>query len=82
MSALAEQLGLAIPEPRACRECGCTDTRACVLVIGGEQRGRCQWLEYDLCSACTPKAQNREDGVWVAPRDQPAVPVFDPVRQP
>ena len=27
-----------------CRECGCTDARACP--------GGCSWVEADLCSAC------------------------------
>lgn len=35
-------------EPRFCRACGCTDTRAC--------RGGCWWVEADLCSACAPQA--------------------------
>lgn len=29
---------------RACRVCGCTETRAC--------RGGCHWIGKDLCSAC------------------------------
>ena len=29
---------------RACRECGCTEARACV--------GGCSWVEPDLCSTC------------------------------
>jgi hypothetical protein len=39
---------LTIPTPlvRTCRECGCTDDRACV--------GGCSWIEADLCSACDP----------------------------
>jgi len=40
---LAKRLG----EPvRACRLCGCTDTRAC--------RGGCTWVAARLCSACLP----------------------------
>ncbi len=31
---------------RACRQCGCTDDRACA--------GGCSWVDLDLCSACTP----------------------------
>lgn len=31
----------------ACRECGCTDDRACVT-----EAGPCHWVEPDLCSAC------------------------------
>jgi ParB/RepB/Spo0J family partition protein len=30
-----------------CRECGCTDARACA--------GGCSWVEADLCSACVPE---------------------------
>lgn len=29
---------------RACRDCGCTETRACP--------GGCSWVEEDLCSSC------------------------------
>lgn len=29
---------------RTCRECGCTEARACP--------GGCYWIERDLCSAC------------------------------
>jgi len=29
---------------RSCRECGCTDDKAC--------EGGCSWVEVDLCSAC------------------------------
>jgi len=35
-------------EPRFCRTCGCTDSRACP--------GGCWWVEPDLCSACARKA--------------------------
>jgi hypothetical protein len=35
--------------PRACRECGCTDARACA--------GGCWWAEADLCSACVSVPQ-------------------------
>jgi hypothetical protein len=34
---------------RACRDCGCTDERAC---MDGEQP--CHWIAPDLCSACEP----------------------------
>lgn len=37
-------------EERACRKCGCTDTRACVT-----DAGPCHWVEDDLCSACGAK---------------------------
>jgi hypothetical protein len=33
---------------QTCRECGCTDERAC--------EGGCSWVEEDLCSACADKA--------------------------
>ncbi len=29
---------------RRCRECGCTEVRAC--------QGGCYWVDQDLCSAC------------------------------
>lgn len=31
---------------RTCRQCGCTDERACA--------GGCSWVDVDLCSACLP----------------------------
>lgn len=37
---------------RACRECGCTDDRACP--------GGCSWAEPDLCSACDEPFLDRE----------------------
>lgn len=40
---LRNQFDAMAPE-RACRECGCTDSRACA--------GRCWWVEPDLCSSC------------------------------
>ena len=36
---------------RACRECGCTQTQACV-----DERGPCWWVEDDLCSHCAGPA--------------------------
>lgn len=35
---------------RTCRECGCTDKRACMTPAGP-----CHWAEEDLCSACADK---------------------------
>lgn len=35
-------------DARSCRECGCTDTTAC-LAAAGEP---CHWAKPDLCSAC------------------------------
>lgn len=32
---------------RTCRECGCTDARACL-----EDGMPCGWAEADLCTAC------------------------------
>lgn len=37
---------------RRCRQCGCTDDRAC--------EGGCYWVEEDLCSACALKEQSDE----------------------
>jgi hypothetical protein len=34
--------------PGVCRECGCTEERACVDDAGAS----CFWVEPDLCSAC------------------------------
>lgn len=36
------------PDVRACRQCGCTDEKACVDEAGTP----CSWVEPDLCSAC------------------------------
>jgi hypothetical protein len=40
----ADELPEALPTPRRCRVCGCTDDRACP--------GGCWWVDADLCSAC------------------------------
>lgn len=37
---------------RRCRECGCTDERACWTL-----EGPCYWVEEDLCSACVPRRE-------------------------
>jgi hypothetical protein len=37
------------PRGQRCRECGCTDARACMT-----DAGPCWWIEPDLCSACAP----------------------------
>jgi hypothetical protein len=61
------QLRLPLPPPTrhytpvpTCRECGCTDTNACVHPL---LNAVCCWEEPDLCSACS------EDSVpgWVHP---------------
>lgn len=45
--ARANRLSLVQSARRACRECGCTQNRACP--------GGCWWVEPDLCSACAPE---------------------------
>jgi hypothetical protein len=40
--------------PGVCRECGCTDERACP--------GGCSWVEPDLCSACVEAAGDDAGG--------------------
>ena len=35
-----------------CRECGCTDLRACVNDLTEET---CEWVENDLCSFCSER---------------------------
>jgi hypothetical protein len=37
---------------RTCRECSCTDDRAC--------DGGCWWVEVDLCSVCDNKAKEKK----------------------
>jgi len=39
------------PAERACRVCGCTETRAC--------EGGCWWVAEDLCSSCAGKEASR-----------------------
>ena len=39
---------------QVCRECGCTDERACP--------GGCWWVEADLCSACQMKEEPAQVG--------------------
>lgn len=53
---------------QTCRECGCTDTKPCLLPMFGTDHveDRCSWAEPDLCTACTPDASPR----WVHPADQ------------
>lgn len=52
---------------RTCRECGCTDARACTrlrpsgegepfLEEGAKVLERCSWVNTDLCTACVPSA--------------------------
>lgn len=41
------------PAHPTCRECGCTETRACV-----DDRGPCWWAEADLCSHCAAPHPN------------------------
>jgi hypothetical protein len=53
----------------ACRECGCTEERACVRVDWEGLPETCSWAEPDLCTACAP------GGVavgWLHPADQPS----------
>ena len=40
--------------PRRCRECGCTDERACP--------GGCTWVFVDLCSRCAEDEVARDLG--------------------
>lgn len=42
-----------MPAERSCRECGCTDDRACIFEgRPGVGTAVCSWVEDDLCSAC------------------------------
>jgi hypothetical protein len=52
---------------RTCRECGCTDDRAC--------RGGCFWVEKDLCSRCFKPAVGQRVQIIYDPR-----PVFEGAR--
>lgn len=43
----------AVYMPGVCRECGCTDERACP--------GGCSWVEPDLCSQCAEEIEEDSD---------------------
>lgn len=45
-----------MPEQQTCRQCGCTDDRACP--------GGCSWVAPDLCSACKPELDPSELLSW------------------
>lgn len=48
------------PDAGTCRECGCTDQRACVIVNDqGRIVTRCAWANPTLCTACTTGADPR-----------------------
>lgn len=49
---------------RACRVCGCTESRACV----DPDRGPCWWVAADLCSHCETLAPS------TAPDPAPTIP--------
>jgi len=45
-----------------CRACGCTQDRACALMMRGKLIGACSWVEgrpRPLCSACVPGSAAR-----------------------
>lgn len=44
--------------PSECRICGCTDDdcSGCIKRTGQP----CEWVEFDLCSACIPAAELQE----------------------
>lgn len=61
---------------RRCRECGCTEDRACIWLgtdFGGPPFGGdppvCGWIADDLCTACAP---GHAEG-WLHPDEQEAV---------
>lgn len=47
-------LSLERVDERACRECGCTEDRACL----GSDLTPCGWAERDLCTACEAAARS------------------------
>jgi hypothetical protein len=53
---------------RCCRECGCSDDRACVIEVGTTHRQSCHWVTEDLCSACIPGASPN----WIHPVEEAA----------
>jgi hypothetical protein len=57
---IREELGLTAI--RRCRECGCTDDRACIHPSNGQVE-RCAWAEPDLCTACMPG----QPPTWIHP---------------
>lgn len=66
--------GAASPNARRCRECGCTDDRACVFIgRRGVATAMCSWVEDDLCSACIPDIASLVDldataDRWIHPK--------------
>ena len=52
---------------RACRECGCTEDRACIRADGWA----CHWVAWDLCSACTKEISNSVGGTPAGQPDRP-----------
>lgn len=50
----------------SCRECGCTEEEACLLIGDEQVESTCGWAEPNLCTACTPGASER----WRHPAEQ------------
>jgi len=51
--ALLADLGVAIPDEPACRECGCSESLAC-------PQG-CGWAQPDLCTVCAAELEQLAD---------------------
>lgn len=60
--ALSDRLDREPPnrEIRTCRECGCTQDRACTSLCASV----CWWVEVDLCSACAPQSTWSVVSAW------------------
>ena len=39
---------------RACRKCGCTETKSCIEFDSKGRGYPCWWYSADVCSACVP----------------------------
>jgi hypothetical protein len=48
--------GARLPEPRLCRECGCSELDACDTSAGRCGFLSCHWVADDLCSACAARS--------------------------
>lgn len=57
------------PTVRRCRQCRCTEIRACV-----DDRGPCWWVDADLCSHCADPKPNDRGSAEVARPSQGAEP--------
>jgi hypothetical protein len=61
-----------------CRQCGCTDARACTRRGGSTPTETCEWVKPGLCSACSPDAVPG----WKHPTSDPYAGLSSLMQQP